>query len=442
MMKLHRDLIAKDVYKMDETYKQKEDKKYSYLYSHGYGNGPVNDVVNRLRDLGYHDFGSIVDLGCGRGSLSQALTGYEKYTGIDIASSLQDFWWPDSRIKFLNGSILEAEGTFDTAFSIDVLEHLPTELVPEAIERMVKISKSQVIRVSTVPSKCLSETGENLHLTVIPGSTWHSIISEYTNIYMSAIKESHAFFMCGEPLVRSTEMVIPAVVCNQRTRVAPDNTFTVPRITPEVIKHLDGAFDRVDAGYRWTLPWNNSEGDPKITTLFNKAPDEYCYIIGKGPSLDKVTEKDFKDYPKAAIYCCNDSIKKIEKLDLPNPIYVLQQDAELGNQCYTEKGILIVHARAAHHYKGMKNRIRFFPQQLGEVLNLTVILALQLAHKMGSRKVIMIAFDSMVTQSVQYANCIGYAATRGGDPNRFLNHKSRAKPWLDKFEKVVWMSHL
>ena len=70
---------------------------------------------------------------------------------------------------------------------------------------------------------------------------------------------------------------------------------------------------------------------------FKNIHTEGCraYIIGKGPSLDRIDEiREQLNQLHTAIFCCNESIRKIEDLGLKHPsIYAVQQDSELEYDC-------------------------------------------------------------------------------------------------------------
>lgn len=156
-------------------YKASEDEKYSWLYKNGYGVGPVRRTVKFAKGVIPAGALTMLDCGCGRGTLADELTGYKSYTGIDLASSVIEqnrAEHPDR--TFTHGCLTEMTycRAFDVAWCIDVLEHLPPDVIPLALPRLFAAARWQVISVCCTPSKTLSKEGENLHLTIWSPQRW------------------------------------------------------------------------------------------------------------------------------------------------------------------------------------------------------------------------------------------------------------------------------
>lgn len=100
------------------------------------------DVARILSSIAAHD-AKILDAGCGEYGLS-AFMPRADITGVDILPTDS----VDPRLNYVHGSILELpfeNGSFDIAVSVDVLEHLPEDLRPEAVRQLVKAAKSAVV---------------------------------------------------------------------------------------------------------------------------------------------------------------------------------------------------------------------------------------------------------------------------------------------------------
>ena len=82
------------------------------------------------------------------------------------------------------------------------------------------------------------------------------------------------------------------------------------------------------------------------------------YIIGKGSSLDNVS-KDIFTSPDAIIIAINESIYKIEGLDLSNDIFGLQCDALLRNTCKPNKSPLLISHHIQYFYPKMAKKYVF-----------------------------------------------------------------------------------
>lgn len=61
---------------------------------------------------------------------------------------------------------------YDFLISTDVLEHIPTEDVPEVLAHMRRLSSHAFLRISTRPARTILPDGRNAHLTVWPGDKW------------------------------------------------------------------------------------------------------------------------------------------------------------------------------------------------------------------------------------------------------------------------------
>ncbi len=100
------------------------------------------DVARILRPF-INNQTTILDAGCGEYGLS-AFVGVKSIVGVDILPT-------DAKIDgftFIHGSILDlpfAERSFSIAASVDVLEHLPEAIRPDAIRQLVKAAIETVI---------------------------------------------------------------------------------------------------------------------------------------------------------------------------------------------------------------------------------------------------------------------------------------------------------
>lgn len=143
------------------------------------------------------------------------------------------------------------------------------------------------------------------------------------------------------------------------------------------------------------------------------------YIVGKGPSLDTVDETVFTD-PTSPIVCINDSIRKIESLNLRNRIYMMQQDMSLGR---VDTGAVILTVEDCRPIYG--DQATYFKREDFDIFVCpTVCYAIRIVEHLGASSVIFIAFDACVNQDTRYAKCIGYASDLKRSPYRFLGHRN------------------
>lgn len=231
-------------------------------------------------------------------------------------------------------------------------------------------------------------------------------------------------------LVNSTEIIKPvlksevaATYGGVKVRWLSDGTFFLARCNKETAALLDIQFIRVNKQFRW-IPL---QARSFLTVLKPNFENREVVIIGKGPSLDLVSEADFPD-PLTPIICLNESIHKIESLNIPNPIYVMQQDVGLRDTCLPKRGTMIISTQAKGFYKdkGLDDRLFVFSPYLFKLqeATLTVKCAIAMARQLGSNKIIFYGFDaSMQDGTLEYAKVIGYSSTKGGHPSRFAKHK-------------------
>lgn len=193
-------------------------------------------------------------------------------------------------------------------------------------------------------------------------------------------------------------------------RRAIDGSLWLPRKNVELEQELDSEYIRVGKTLRWI---------PKLTKLDPDTIDfgESAYIVGKGPSLDKLRAKDLKNpWP---ILCINQSVHKIVGLGLLNRIYCFQQDSRLRDQCKANGAINIVSIYAANWYP---EAYVYYPEKYGETGNtLTAVMAIKISK---ATNFILYAFDAITNKNLEYAKSIGMSSTAYGlRRDRFFGHK-------------------
>lgn len=122
---------------------------------------------------------TILDLGCGRGWLSNLLSQYGKVTGIEPVKAVVEYaqkMFPN--IEFLTGTsktLLENKtGYFDFVVSSEVLEHVPDEQKDNFIEDISNLLKNDGFLILTTPRKEAQEEWNNYVNNGQPIEEWIS----------------------------------------------------------------------------------------------------------------------------------------------------------------------------------------------------------------------------------------------------------------------------
>ncbi|HVT88799.1 MAG TPA: class I SAM-dependent methyltransferase [Tepidisphaeraceae bacterium] len=131
----------------------------------------IEDVVRQF------EFNTVLDAGCGDGTVVRRLLGYGKDAcGVDIsATALKQRCGDLFEMRRVTQSPLTklpfADDTFDLVFSSEVMEHLAPSDVPTAIKEMVRVCrKTLFLTISLRPS---SENNK-FHLTLRPRAWWNA----------------------------------------------------------------------------------------------------------------------------------------------------------------------------------------------------------------------------------------------------------------------------
>lgn len=194
---------------------------------------------------------------------------------------------------------------------------------------------------------------------------------------------------------------------------AADGTYRLKRRNESVEHLLDKALIRVNPRELiWIQPG-------KLWQLKNEFRNQHCHVVGKGPSLDKIT--GFPD--SQPVFCINESIVQIEGLAIDNPLFATQIDPSKRKELYLPKrATMVIPFRRVETYKSVPH-IACSPLELGlKETCLSALYVLAIAKVLGFTKAFMWAFDAITSGNVDYARSVGQSPTRGGDPKRFLSH--------------------
>lgn len=200
-------------------------------------------------------------------------------------------------------------------------------------------------------------------------------------------------------------------------------------------KGVESEMDRLHTRWPGELRWSPRRiGQPyreynNYYKRIHRVPYEPCaVIIGKGPSLDTITNQDFKRTD--IVICCNDSVHRVVSLCLKLPIYSVQLDESLRDTCRSNHATHFI-SPWAKDWVADATVIPLDAPQRGQKL-LTVLEAIRVAKHMGCGFFKLMGFDAMFGK-LGYASCIGY--TPGQNAKRFLAHKEFI---LKELEGCMW----
>lgn len=164
-----------------------ERRKYEHVWTHdAYRiNSPGladAEKVGLVEELRKRNCRTVLDAGCGSGKLLQKLmtehAGEFDVHGFDISDNCLDPFFDDIKNDVLTVGCLwnadEMPGEYDAVICTDVLEHVPTERVPDVLANLRRCTrKFAYLAIALFPDgfgpKLL---GEPLHLTVQPPNWW------------------------------------------------------------------------------------------------------------------------------------------------------------------------------------------------------------------------------------------------------------------------------
>lgn len=155
-----------------------DDLLYSWLYSNGYGEGPIQRLVEFAGDSLFN-CRRILDAGCGLSGFARLMTagsfGGEIF-GVDISGFAVSK--ADKHTTVLHASLAALpvrDGWFEGLFCCDVLEHIHENRIRRVLielNRVLAPSSCWAFSIGTGRSYCRGPNGENLHVNIKPSEWW------------------------------------------------------------------------------------------------------------------------------------------------------------------------------------------------------------------------------------------------------------------------------
>ena len=231
---------------------------------------------------------------------------------------------------------------------------------------------------------------------------------------------------------------IPDKIMGIKVRKLTDGTFSLPRSNHHIEEMLSEHFIKYPNENRWYPKINLTSKN--IFDLLPLFKGKVCYLIGKGPSLDRLTANWLPvDCP---ILCINESIIKVESLGIKDGLslncFAIQQDNKIGKMDI--KSPIFISKNACLHYYDIENIYLYYPEQYSQTDGtLTVLMAITIAKSLGSVGFKLLCFDACISGNTDYALCINKKSTEGGSPSRFLNHKFKIERFIGNNHSIEWV---
>jgi 2-polyprenyl-3-methyl-5-hydroxy-6-metoxy-1,4-benzoquinol methylase len=145
---------------------------------------PGEDQVAKFIEVAKPE-GLVVDFGCGTGraALSMVERGLSVLL-VDFTDNCRDR--AAMILPFIQWDLTEplpVAGKY--GFCADVMEHIPTDVVPTVIRNIMAAGKRVFFQISTVPDQFGATIGQKLHLTVKPHDWWQDQFSRWRNYRIS-----------------------------------------------------------------------------------------------------------------------------------------------------------------------------------------------------------------------------------------------------------------
>jgi len=177
-----------------------------------------------------------------------------------------------------------------------------------------------------------------------------------------------------------------------------------------------------------------SMGDSEfVKTQKDMYKDKTCYIVAKGPTLDKIPfDKGDLFKPDCPVIALNEAIHSVEKHGaIANPLYCVQQDTILGETCYSKYGTMILpfYCKWYHDHPKVLTVIHSELAVKDKRFPLSIETAVLVAKCWGCSDIVFMACDAAVNANCDYAPSIGHEPR--GEKKRYLDHLPLINKTLD-----------
>lgn len=155
----------------------------------------LESVIDAVQKLDMQYGRSVADFGCGTGRCAKWFEdqGFDA-VGVDIAGNALE-----EAVPFVQCTLWDSEKlpSVDYGFSVDVLEHIPTERVMDTLQAIHDACRiGCYLNIDTIPDAFGVVIGKTLHLTVQPAEWWEARIKAIWPEVDSYPGERQAVFVC------------------------------------------------------------------------------------------------------------------------------------------------------------------------------------------------------------------------------------------------------
>jgi hypothetical protein len=219
-------------------------------------------------------------------------------------------------------------------------------------------------------------------------------------------------------------------------QVRNKSTLIVPRKNMKrEIKFLDNHPNLIRKN-NYANAWVDLDNAKNLGCLKDSLKNMPALLIGKGPSLDKLTKEMIPE--SCVILTANEAIRTVLALNLTNKIYACQLDRSLGGILNKFDINRIVSTSVIDFYNQSDKTIACSDVRFHCRFHTVGHMMCLAAKFLGCSPIILTAFDGAYSGSCDYAKSIGYSSRRGGTPERFKKHKT----YLESALKGVPHTHI
>jgi SAM-dependent methyltransferase len=372
-----------------------EVEKYERIWNHPQYRvvAPGEDLVLKFWSVASPKEGdTLIDFGCGTGRAAQKLQDFGlKVTAVDFTENSRD---KDVNVPFvqadLTASVLIAA---QYGFCTDVLEHIPTRDVRQALINILGAARHAFFQISCVEDQLGKLIGEPLHLTVYPHDWWKQQLEDLgcKILWSEDLGHTCLFYVsawgsCKE-FTEHGEINVPSDDIESNVRKNMDSGY--PRT--ELHEEQDIEIMLIAGGpslndFKDEIKANRANGMPMVTTN-----GSYQWALDNGMTPSAQVILDAREFNKRFVEPVIDNCKYL-----------------VASQCHPSILPTLPKDRAFIWHAGIgdthKNILDEYGDWVGTPGGSTVTLrSIALLRQLGFKKIHIYGFDSCLRESEHHA---------------------------------------